>query len=1147
VRVLVDSGADRNFVNTSFAKRHHLHTHIKAEPDKVILADGSTQLSPLQLLAQHFTLGTYSDTTHFHTTDLQGDFDVILGMPWLTQRNPLPDWKARTLTVRHRGRQHVLSPVPPTTTDNIFLSATAFKAFARKDAYVFSLNISQTTTPDTPPNLPWLQALLTTFKDVLPPNDQPLPFPPPRKIDHNIDILPGSKPPNRPIYTLSQDELAELKRQLTDLLDRGLVRPSISPFGAPVLFARKKDGSLRLCIDYRGLNNITIKNSYPLPRVDEMLDRLHGATIFSKIDLRNGYHQVRIADHDIPKTAFRTRYGHYEFTVMPFGLTNAPATFQRLMHDAFQDHLDDFVIIYLDDILVFSKTPEDHQRHLTTVLSRLKEHHLFANIKKCHFAVSQVDFCGHIISANGISTDPTKLDAILKWPQPQTPTELRSFLGLTNYYRRYVRHYATISTPLYAMLSKRHVWKPGHTWESTALDAFTALKHALTSAPILAAPDFSQPFSVHTDASTTATGAVLMQGSGPTERVIAYHSSKLSPTHLRYPAHDLEMLAVVQALKIWRHYLLHQPFTVICDNWAVRHFHTHPNLSNRQIHWLETLTEYNFTVIHKAGSKHVVPDALSRHPNPPPCPAHLCTTSTHTHTPVTPVPTFPDTIPLLLSAIRTPPPTTLALLNTIRQESPHDPLYQSLLSQVSAGARDDFVILDDLLYTSTSRRLYVTPSLRPTLLQEAHSIPVAGHLGAKKTIERLSRHFYWPRLPQSVRTFVTQCPSCQACKTGPPTAPNGLLHPLPIPEYPWQSVGMDFVMDLPLTPGGHDAFVCFTDRLTKRIIVEPTTKTIDAPGVASLFYKAVYRHHGWPAEMVSDRDPRFTSTVWTSLATLTGTKLNMSTPDHPQTDGQAENSNKIITTAIRHFTSTFQDDWDQHLVAAEFAHNDSVHSSTGFTPFFLTYGHHPHTPAALAADAPSLRPPNTDDFVTHIKSLHRRARQALQKAQATQTTNANKHRHHVLLPVNSYAWVSAAYLDPPTAAGTRRKLSPKYYGPYKVLEQRSDVVYKLDFPASRTRHPVVHVSHLKPYQGPDPTTLYTPPPPDIIDGEEHFAVEALLDSKGTASRRRYLVKWVGYTDDHNTWRTANQLAADLDAATFQRLVDALNRRRQRAP
>jgi hypothetical protein len=926
---------------------------------------------------------------------------------------------------------------------------------------------------------------------------------------------------------MSQAELDELRRQLTDLLARGYIRQSISPFGSPILFVKKKDGSLRLCVDYRAVNNATIKNAYPLPRVDELLDRLHGATVFSKIDLRHGYHQIRIHDADIHKTAFRTRYGHFEYTVMPFGLTNAPATFQRLMHDIFRPHLDSFVIIYLDDILVFSKNQKDHARHLATTLQLLRDNHLFANTSKCVFATDRVDFVGHIVSKDGISTDPAKVAAIVAWPLPTTVSDLRSFLGLANYYRRFIRHYSSIAAPLYAMLARDANWRAPLSLEATS--AFLDLKSALTSAPILAPPDFSQPFVVHTDASNNATGAILAQGKGDTERVIAYHSAKLTPTQARYPTHDLELLAALQAFKIWRHYL-GQHFTVYSDNWAVRHIQSQPRLSNRQVHWLDLLAEYDFTVEHKPGANHSAPDALSRHPNPPVASLHLNALSA-----TTPVAS-------LLNAIRAPPAVATSLLDSIRQEAPSDPAYQSILGAVSKGTRTDFVLQDGLLYTAAHRRLYVTPGLRPTLLQEAHDIPIAGHLGTKKTALRLARHFYWPRLQASVHAHCANCSSCQANKTSN-ALPAGLLHPLPIPDRPWASVSMDMVTGLPMTPRGHDAFWVFICRLTKLLHVAPCSKTISAPATARLFLDNVYRLHGWPQEIVSDRDPRFTSDFWQSLTELTGTKLNMSSANHPQTDGQAENSNKTVLAGLRHYCNSFQDDWDLHLSTVEFAYNDSTHASTHASPFLLTYGHHPSTPASVAADAPAARPSHTSDFLKHISSNLARARLALAKAQDDQTTAANRHRRHLVLPRDSFAWVSAKHLQPPTAAGARRKLGPKFYGPYRVLKVLSDVSYHLDLPPHLKHHPTIHISALKPFTGTlDPTTIRHPPPPDIIDNEEHYHVERFLNSRGTGARRRFLVQWTGYSADHNLWLSTAALRQDLDPATFARLEADLTAR-----
>ena len=548
-------------------------------------------------------------------------------------------------------------------------------------------------------------------------------------------------------------------------------------------------------------------------------------------------------------------------------------------------------------------------------------------------------------------------------------------------------------------------------------------------------------------------------------------------------------------------------------------------------------------------SDYIVPAATATAANPPvlagtPFPLPIATTiSTPPPTTVTtlfPPSTLAAHLHLCLHAVRTPPAVATALLDQIRATSSTDPIYQATLHAVTNGSRDDFIILDDLLYTTTGRRLYLPPPLRPTLLQEAHDVPIAGHLGVSKTIARLTRHFYWPRLNHSVRTYLANCTTCQACKFGAPDHPHGLLHPLPIPDQPWESVSLDLVTGLPLTPRGFDAFITFTDRLTKFIHVVPTTKTITGQGVAQLYFDHVFRLHGWPTNLVSDRDPRFTSAFWTTLATLTNTTFNMSTANHPQTDGQSENSNKIVLAGLRHYVNSFQDDWDTHLTAVEFAHNDAVHTSTGFSPFYLNYGHHPRTPTAIAADAPSLRPSSTPDFLVHIQSALARARSALLKAQQAQCIAANRTRSHLTLPVDSYAWVSAAHLHPPTATGSHRKLGPKFYGPYRVITANSDVTYRLDLPPHLRHHPVIHISALKPFTGTlDPSNIRHPPLPDVIDGEEHFHVEAFINDRGTGARRRLLVKWLGYDDVHNLWIPVTRLQQDLDPDTFAHLHASL--------
>ncbi|CAJ2651824.1 unnamed protein product [Trifolium pratense] len=348
-------------------------------------------------------------------------------------------------------------------------------------------------------------------------------------------------------YRISASELNELKKQLEELLEKRFVRPSVSPWGAPVLLVKKKDGSMRLCIDYRQLNKVTIKNKYPLPRIDDLMDQLVGACVFSKIDLRSRYHQIRVKTENIPKTAFRTRYGHYEYSVIPFGVTNAPGVFMEYMNRIIYSFLDRFVVVFIDDILIYSKSEEEHEEHLRIVLQVLKEKKLYAKLSKCEFWMKEVSFLGHIISSGGIAVDPAKVDAVSQWGTPESVSEIRSFLGLAGYYRRFIEGFSKLALPLTKLTRKDQAF----VWDGNCEKSFQELKRRLTTAPVLILPDTKESFVVYCDASKLGLGGVLMQGGN----VVAYASRQLKVHERNYPTHDLELAAVVFALKVWRHYL----------------------------------------------------------------------------------------------------------------------------------------------------------------------------------------------------------------------------------------------------------------------------------------------------------------------------------------------------------------------------------------------------------------------------------------------------------------------------------------------------------------------------------------------------------------------------------------------------------------
>ncbi|CAI7781216.1 unnamed protein product [Closterium sp. NIES-53] len=452
-------------------------------------------------------------------------------------------------------------------------------------------NASATSLP------PPIQNLLNGYTDVFP-DDLPAELPPERAIDHSIRLIPGSTPPVRPTYRMSTAELLELRRQLDDL-EKGFIRPCTSPYAAPELFTRKKEGDLRLCIDYRALNAITIKNKYPLPRVEDFFDMLGEATVFSKLDLRSGYHQIRLAEDDISKTAFRIRYGHFEFRVLPFGLTNAPATFMGLMNDIFRPFLDRFVIVFLDDILIFSKSLEEHAQHLRIVLDTLRQHRLYAKLSKCTFARSSIGFLGHVISTNGIAMDPAKVQCLADWPAPRTIAELQSFIGLAKYYRKFIFNFSHICAPLTDLFRQGAVFQ----WGLPQQTAFTAIKSALTSAPVLTVADPSRPYFIWTDASDVAVGAILCQDHSHGMQPLAFESRKLQPAERNYATHDRELLAVVHAIKTWRCYVELQPVTVYTDHSPLQHLKTQPVLSRRQARWVEFLEQFvpSLQIIYRPG------------------------------------------------------------------------------------------------------------------------------------------------------------------------------------------------------------------------------------------------------------------------------------------------------------------------------------------------------------------------------------------------------------------------------------------------------------------------------------------------------------------------------------------------------------------
>jgi transposase InsO family protein len=926
----------------------------------------------------------------------------------------------------------------------------------------------------------------------------------------------------------------EIREQVDFLLKKGLITESSSPFGAPVLFVPKPNGTLRMCIDYRALNKATIKNKWPIPRIDTLLDQLQGASIFSAIDLQQGYYQLKIDETDCAKTAFVTPLGLYEFKVLPFGLANAPAIFQQAMHHIFDDKIGKFVLVYLDDILVYSRNPEDHLQHLREVLEILRQQQLYCRLHKCHFNRTEISYLGHLVSQEGIRPDPEGIEKVKNWPVPQCVKHIQQFLGLANYFRKFIQGYSKMATPLTNLTKKDVKWD----WTAKCQEAFEHIKECLTTAPLLKMPDPSRPFEVVADASKTAVGAVLMQDHHP----ICYASRKFIPAELNYSVTDQEALASVHAVQIWRCYLEGTHFSLVTDHCPLTYLKTQPQLSRRQARWSEILEQFDFTWEYRPGRKNVA-DPLSRIPESPEMQV------AHRKNKLAICGIF-ATRRKCKSAQLDEKVEADSLAERIQKAYENEPRLEEMKEQQHLHCKEGLWMRE--------HQVFVPTDLREEICQLAHDHPSAGHFGQTKTLDLVQRYYWWPGMRREVELYVDTCLVCQQAKYSR-QKPAGLLQPLHIPEQPWTELSMDFITQLPKTKGGHDAIAVFVDRLTKMVRIAATTTDVSAEGAADLMVQHVIRHHGLPSTIVSDRDTRFTSKFYQHLVNRWKVQLNMSTAYHPQTDGQTEVMNRILEDYLRSYTRSSQDEWDELIAMAEFAMNNSKNSSTQETPFYLNYGRHPKSPLALGVeirkprkgyDNPNARGlavaihraqqpkkgqigkplmesvPAVVRFDNRIQAALKEARECLERARGRQSKHADRHRRDVTFKKGDDVLLSTKYITL-KHPGTR-KLLPRWIGPFTILDRIGNLAYRLKLPESMSRiHPVFHVSKLKPYKAGG--RVQPPPVPIDIEGELEYEVERILDKRTLKRSRRsdsveYLVKWLGYGHEHNSWEPAKSVA-----------------------
>jgi RNase H-like domain found in reverse transcriptase/Reverse transcriptase (RNA-dependent DNA polymerase)/Integrase zinc binding domain len=677
------------------------------------------------------------------------------------------------------------------------------------------------------------------FKDLFTEKEGKAALPEHKPWDHEIPIVEGKTPTHYGgLIPLSKREEDFLKEYIEKQLEKGFIRPSRSPISHGVLFAPKKDGSLRPCIDYRKLNDITVKNRYPLPRIDELQDRFVKAKWFTALDIRDAYYRIRMKQGEEWKTAFRTRFGLYEYQVMPFGLTNAPASFQNLINDTLREHLDDFVVAYLDDVMVFSKTYEEHVRHVRIVLKLLKQKNLPVKLSKCEFHKNSISFLGYIVSNEGLRPDPQKIKAVEEWPTPENVKDVQAFLGLTNYYRKFVWDYSKVAKPL-TDLTKKDV---PFLWEKNCRKAFDGLKDALTHTGVIAMFDPEKEAILETDASDYAIAACLAQlGKDGKRHPVAYFSRKMTGPECNYDIHDKELLAVVEAFKHWRVYLegAKYPVQVYTDHKNLLYWTTTKDLNRRQVRWSEVLASYDFKINHVRGTENACADALSRRRD----------------------------------YVQDSQPGAAAIL-------------QKTGKTLSYHKHATIAILEAVEFTEEQKT---------EIIASRHDSKTAGHPGVEKTMELVTRDFTWPGLRKQVQRYVAECDTCAKTKHSR-HKPYGLLQTPAISERAWATIAWDFITKLPpskepLTGATFDSILVVNDTLTKFARFIPYKEASTAKELAYAFYKHVVSEHGLPETIISDRDKLFTSQFWQSLTDLLGVKYKLSTSYHPQIDGQTERTN----------------------------------------------------------------------------------------------------------------------------------------------------------------------------------------------------------------------------------------------------------------
>lgn len=1220
-RSMLDNGATGEaFIDDTYVRKHGLARWSLTNARGLKLANGQMGRAVREMtyiIVRHEN--HFCQVAAFITDLGRTDIDLILGIPWLRDHNPKLDYVQGKIesfpsqcqnnclwqeydAEEVRRKQQRKNPEMAAYGDIEIVSANAFMLYAKRmKNHVFTLtpqDFEHLRNAERKEDVQWaarqfigeVQAASITAEDyskffdklekpplsledirklvrseyhkylpVFDPKPLSTALPPDRgQLNHKIDLI-DAPPPAARLRGTSRETAEVIHAYVKDMCGKGHIKPSTSPFAAPILVCAKPGGGLRICIDYRGLNAITVKNRNTPPLIQETLTRLSKARIFSKFDVITAFNELLVAPEDRHKTAFLCRLGLFEYVVMPFGLTGAPGTWQRFINEILRPYLDVFVTAYLDDILVYSESEMEHVEHVSKVLEALQANHVYLDISKCEFHVQRVKYLGLIVSTQGIEMDAKKVEAVRNWPTPHTVKDVQAFLGFANFYRRFIAAFSRIAAPL-TNLTKGGASAMNKTkvaWGETEDAAFRMLKTAFTSAPILAHFDAEKPSVVEADASDYVVAAVLSQtGDDNLLHPVAFMSKKMSPQECNYDIYDKELLAIVRAFEEWRPELAGTAdrVEILSDHQNLRYFMSTKVLNRRQARWAEFLSEFNFRITHRPGKENTKADSFTRLSADMPEDGNDARELFRTQTLLKPHQIAPEVVArdsnstsskravtlatMMLGEYELEPGSIIQLATALAEEElatemepeeatisnlfehilehyPTDEVLQRVMAAKKTGARyipadliKQGILIElaaceivshkgqEIMYVTG--RLWVAEGARPETMRQHHDSLVGGHLGKEETYFKISRSYFWPGMTTSIRDYVLKCKLCRSIKPNT-SGKQGLLKPLRVPDAFWKDLSMDFITPLPQCKyegRTYEHLMVVVDRLSK-MKRYIALERLDVQHITNRFIEWIWRTEGYPATLVSDRGTQFTSQFWKRLCQRIGTRPKLSSSFHPETDGQTERANAVVKAYLRAYVNFHQDNWVELLPVAEFVSNATKSTSTGKAPFEAMYGYIP----SMGTEPPQ----------PHAGSARDRAQQEAVDTMLSERERALEQcRAHM-------AWAQARQKD---FADRHRRPAPEFKVGDKVM---------LDARNLKTNRPSRGLDHknLGPYKIaeigkwgsaikldlPDSCKIFPwfhpylvhpcevrddggpPPALKVYEGEEDFEVEAITNSK----------------------------------------------------